>query len=141
MPAVIINLNFANLKEAEDLLDSLEPEIEVDLLALYREGGENITERASELAPKKTGFMASLIGFVVIARGVTIMGGADYTSYQEFGTRLITPKYFITTAIDEIMPEIDAQAEEIIGLYLEREANKINAIGYEPIDLLVSGIG
>lgn len=136
MPTVIMNLNPANLREAEELLDSLEPQIEVDLLVIYKRGGELIVERAETLAPKKTGFMASLIGFVVIPRGITIMGGADYTSFQEFGTRLIRAKYFITTAIEEIMPDIDEACEAAIVEYLTRESNKINSIVFDPTAFL-----
>jgi len=137
MPSVIMNLNPANLKEAEAFLAELEPQVEADLLIVYQRGGELIVERANVLAPKKTGFMASLIGFVVIPRGITITGGADYTSYQEFGTEKITAKYFISTAIEELLPQIDEECIAVVLNYVNEQSRELGSVVYDPTVFLV----
>ena len=53
-------------------------------------------------APRRTGYMAGQISFEMLsysAWSFRLIGRAQYTIYQEFGTRHIQPHLFMTTSV------------------------------------------
>jgi HK97 gp10 family phage protein len=63
-----------------------------------------LMQREAQLrAPKKTGYMADQIRFEVLPYpgwAFRLIGRAPYTIFQEFGTRYIRPRLFMTQALD-----------------------------------------
>lgn len=69
--------------------------------------GERVYQRAVDLAPKRTGALARSINLVAgpfPSRMVRIEAGGGavgYAQFQEFGTRSIRPRLFMTRAFNE----------------------------------------
>jgi HK97 gp10 family phage protein len=64
--------------------------------------GQEVMHRARQLAPVKTGRLMQSIYAQMIYRWVVKVGCyAPYAYFQEFGTRYIQPRYFLTRALEE----------------------------------------
>ena len=66
------------------------------------DAGNAFVVRAQSLAPVKTGTLRASIDYQVIGRTLTIIIGAPWGIFQEFGTRTIPPHPFIRPALNEI---------------------------------------
>jgi hypothetical protein len=66
------------------------------------QAGEAWLARSRALAPVKTGFLRSQEDYQVIGRTLTLIMGAPYDIFQEFGTRNIRPRPHIRPALLEM---------------------------------------
>lgn len=64
--------------------------------------GQAVVRRAQELAPVRTGRLIAGIYAQIIYKWVVKVGCmVPYALFQEFGTRYISPRYFLTRALAE----------------------------------------
>jgi HK97 gp10 family phage protein len=64
--------------------------------------GQEVMRRARQLAPLRTGRLMQSIYAQIIYKWVVKVGCyAPYAYFQEFGTRRIQPRYFLTRALEE----------------------------------------
>jgi HK97 gp10 family phage protein len=84
----------------------------------------DIVRRAKELCPVRTGrLMHSIYGHVNRDLVMKVGATAPYAIYQEFGTRYIEPRAFLTQAIMENMPRLAALMRQALELAI-KEASK-----------------
>jgi HK97 gp10 family phage protein len=78
--------------------------------------GQQIVVRARAYAPVRTGALRASI-YHTITRDLVLRVGAYvyYAIFQEFGTRYIAPRYFLTRAINECMPLLTFAMQEAIS--------------------------
>lgn len=66
------------------------------------ETGQEVMRRARQLAPVRTGRLMQSIYAQMIYKWVVKIGCyVPYAYFQEFGTRYIQPRYFLTRALEE----------------------------------------
>ena len=66
------------------------------------EAGAAVVARAQALAPVRTGFLRSQEDYQIIGRTLTIILGAPYDVFTEFGTRRMAPHPHIRPALQEM---------------------------------------
>jgi len=68
---------------------------------------QQVMFRARQLAPVRTGRLMQSIYAEVIYKWVVKVGCyVPYALFQEFGTRYISPRYFLTRALQESAPKL-----------------------------------
>ena len=99
-------------RKMEKLPDSLQKYLQQAL----QQTAQTIMMRARQLAPVKTGrLMQSIYVQMVAEYTFRITCYVPYALFQEFGTRYIAPRYFLTRALQESRSEFLS----IIGLNLQ----------------------
>ena len=85
---------------------------------------QDIVIRAKQLCPVRTGRLMHSI-YAHVSRDMVLKVGATapYAIYQEFGTRYIEPRAFLTQAIMENIPKLAMLMREALRLAIE-EASK-----------------
>ena len=85
---------------------------------------QDIVIRAKQLCPVRTGRLMHSI-YAHVSRDMILKVGATapYAIYQEFGTRYIEPRAFLTQAIMENIPKLAMLMREALRLAIE-EASK-----------------
>jgi HK97 gp10 family phage protein len=82
-------------------LDSAAAQLD-DLSAANRQAGAIVAAEAQGRAPRRTGTLAGSIRVADVGpRSAGVTAGVRYAGFQEFGTRYVTPKYFLTSALGE----------------------------------------
>jgi HK97 gp10 family phage protein len=78
--------------------------------------GRQIVMRARAYAPVRTGALRASI-YSIVTRDLVLHVGAYvyYAMFQEYGTRYIAPRYFLTRAIQENLPLLTFAMQEAIG--------------------------
>ena len=86
------------------VFNSLDDKIEQRLQLV----GELVSSDARKNAPKLTGTLRDSITFVVNERENSVIIGTpvEYAPYIELGTRYITPRFFLTRALNENLNKI-----------------------------------
>jgi HK97 gp10 family phage protein len=90
-------------EELASWLASLSDEVKEKTLNRMQDIVDNAVERARSEAPVRTGRLRASIGWDRIEEGYRIFAGAAYAAYQEFGTRFIPARLFMTHAWQTIM--------------------------------------
>jgi HK97 gp10 family phage protein len=86
--------------------------------------GQEVVRRARQLAPVRTGRLLQSIYAQMIYTWVVKVGCyVPYALFQEFGTRYISPRYFLTRAL----AETQTQFLTIIAVALQRAAEQASA--------------
>jgi HK97 gp10 family phage protein len=86
--------------------------------------GQAVVRRAQELAPVRTGrLMAGIYAQIIYKWVVKVACIVPYAWFQEFGTRYISPRYFLTRALTENFPVFMS----IVKAALERAAEEASA--------------
>jgi HK97 gp10 family phage protein len=86
--------------------------------------GQMVVRRAQELAPVRTGRLISGIYAQIIYKWVVkVACMVPYALFQEFGTRYISPRYFLTRALAENASNFMF----IVSVALERAAEEAGA--------------
>jgi HK97 gp10 family phage protein len=86
--------------------------------------GQAVVRRAQELAPVRTGRLMAGIYAQIIYKWVVKVGCmVPYALFQEFGTRYISPRYFLTRALVENASNFMF----IVSAALERAAEEAGA--------------
>lgn len=86
--------------------------------------GQEVMRRARQLAPVRTGRLMQSIYVQMIYKWVVKVGCyVPYAFFQEFGTRYIPPRYFLTRAL----AESQMQFLMIIAVALQRAAEEASA--------------
>jgi HK97 gp10 family phage protein len=83
--------------------------------------GQEVMRRARQLAPVRTGRLMQSIYAQMIYKWVVKVGCyVPYAFFQEFGTRYISPRYFLTRALEESR----MQFLTIVAVALQRAAEE-----------------
>jgi len=107
MVDIIINCREdLNMKRVADLMNQAPDELKTRILQIFREEGAIIRDDAKANAPVKTGKLRDLIMMRETPTGVEVVEAAPYAVYQEFGTKFIQPRHFLTTAFKLRHPAI-----------------------------------
>jgi len=85
----------------------------------------DIVIRAKQLCPVRTGrLMHSIYAHVSREMILKVGATAPYAIYQEFGTRYIEPRAFLTQAILENMPRLAALMHQALDMAIEEAARR-----------------
>jgi len=78
--------------------------------------GRQMVTRARAYAPVRTGALRASI-YETVTRDLQLRVGAYvyYAIFQEYGTRYITPRYFLTRAVQECMPLLSFAMQEAVS--------------------------
>lgn len=77
-----------------------------DLTDANRAAGEMVRNEAAGRAPRKTGALAASLRVEAGPQRALITAGVRYAGFQEYGTRYVSPKYYLQGAL------ADADVEE-----------------------------
>lgn len=84
-----------------------------------------IAIRSIELAPKRSGFLASKIKARKISQlGAVLEAGAPYSGFVEFGTRKMAAQPFLRPAIDEKAHEMLQEEKKIYDAEIARRIRR-----------------
>jgi hypothetical protein len=101
--SVTIKVQVKGVEELANLLQEKLPSALDEYVSNSMQGVGILMQYDAQLrAPKKTGYMASQITFEMLPYhqwAFRLIGRAPYTLYQEFGTRYIAPRMFMTQAL------------------------------------------
>jgi HK97 gp10 family phage protein len=76
-----------------------------------------IRNEAKDLARVDTGYMRDHIGYYTIGKptkSAVIESTAFYSQFQEYGTRYISPNYFMRGALEKVLPRCPEYVAEAI---------------------------
>jgi HK97 gp10 family phage protein len=109
-----VEINVQGADELESWLESLPDNIEEKVREKMQEIVDDATEQARSEAPVRTGRLRSSIGWMWrLEEGFTIFAEAPYAAYQEFGTRYIRAKLFMTRAYLTIIERWEELVEKV----------------------------
>jgi phage gpG-like protein len=72
-----------------------------DLTAANEQAAAIVKADAAGRAPRRTGALAGSLTVTAGPDRAEISAGVAYAGYMEYGTRYVTPKYFLTGALGE----------------------------------------
>lgn len=122
MTDIKVNVKYDNnFYKLQEIIDNAAEELKKRILQKLDRGAYEITADAKALAPKKTGALINSITHIVTVNGVKIYVGVPYAGYQEFGTKFIDGKFYLTTAFSINLPMIEAEISATIINYFEGE--------------------
>ena len=105
--SVEARLEVAGVEELKAKLEKVDSSLKRKINDKLAEIGNLIRERASQLAPVKTGRLRASIYSQISDWTLTVGAKAPYARYLEFGTRWIRPRHFLLRAIEENQAKID----------------------------------
>ena len=109
-----MQINVDGDEELERWLESLPEKLEEKVRDKMQDIVENAVEDARSKAPVRTGRLRASIGWMWrLEEGFTIFAEAPYAVYQEFGTRYIQAKLFMTKAWQVIMERWEELIEKV----------------------------
>ena len=82
--------------------------------------GEMAEQKAKTYAPVRTGVLRESIRFIRRGFEVLLSSRVFYAVFQEFGTRFIAPRLFMTRALEEIRPLIAVVFRDKIEAWLQK---------------------
>jgi len=106
-------------EEIEDLFRKSEAQLSFEIQEIIEEYAELMVEMAKSLCPVRTGFLISSIYAEIAEDGVDILAWAPYWGYQEFGTRYIEGKYFLTQSVETYEGAMYAEIDRVVQEYFE----------------------
>lgn len=106
MPAIEFGMNVEGIEELQRAFDNLPELMHRNVEYALDRVGEDIHMDAFRMCPVKTGYMRSTIYHKVEHWILTVGVRAPYASFQEFGTRYIQPRYFLTEAFHLNFPNL-----------------------------------
>jgi HK97 gp10 family phage protein len=95
----------------EKLFRQLDALAEMNGLEAAYEAAIVIAQKASELAPRDTGYLADNIHAEMTPEGGVVISEAPYTEHVEFGTSRMAAQPFLRPAMDEYQAEINKAAK------------------------------
>jgi len=109
-----VEISVQGADELESWLETLPDNLEEKVRDKMQEIVEDATEQARSEAPVRTGRLRSSIGWMWrLEEGYKIFAEAPYAVYQEFGTRYIQAKLFMTRAWEKIMERWEELMEKV----------------------------
>jgi len=109
-----VEINVEGADELKSWLESLPDNIQEKVRDKMQEIVDDATEQARSEAPVRTGRLRSSIGWMWrLEEGYKIFAEAPYVVYQEFGTRYIQAKLFMTRAWQVIMERWEELMEKV----------------------------
>jgi HK97 gp10 family phage protein len=120
LKAFCLSLDFTIKIDVEDFCASIE---KVDKATqdyvqdALMQAAQAIAARARQLAPVRTGqLMQSIYAIGAGQWAIKVGAYASYALFQEFGTHHLQPRYFLTHALQESLPQLLS----LIGLAVQR---------------------
>ena len=103
----------------EDLFMKSEEQLQAEIQEIIEEYADLMVEMAKSLCPVKTGFLQDSIYAEMAEDGVNILAWAPYWGFQEFGTKYIVGKYFLTQAVETYEEAMYAEIDCVVAEYFE----------------------
>jgi len=103
--SVQFRLELSGVEDFAEKMRSLDTTMQDCVQDALNETAQQVMRRARELAPIRTGRLVSSIYAQIIYKWVVKVACiVPYAWFQEFGTRYISPRYFLTRALTENFP-------------------------------------
>lgn len=104
-----------NDQDFRDRLEKLDQTLQDSVQDALMQAANAIVLRARQLVPVRTGYLQSTIyGLVAGMWSVQVGAFASYAAFQELGTSCIQPRYFLSRALQEILPQLPSYISEAI---------------------------
>ena len=117
--SIIIHIKPTNMGALRRMLMNASPELKMRIKNVLMLGAVNIAKNARANAPVKTGDLQKNIVAEPTIDGAKVTLGIFYGPYQEFGTKYIKPKLFLTNAFNAEKPVIRSDILAAIRRYFE----------------------
>ena len=104
-----------DVSEAEAFLADFAPELDAVLEEEIPAFMDEAVELARADAPVKTGFLRATVFWECVGDEWHLIAGAGYAVYQEFGTRWIRAKLFLTHAWEMVQASLDSFVDKVLG--------------------------
>jgi HK97 gp10 family phage protein len=112
-----------NDQDFRDRLEKVDQAIQDAVQDALVQAANAILLRARQLAPVRTGaLMQSIYAIGAGAWSVKVGAYESYAAFQEFGTSHIQPRFFLTRALQEVLPQLPAYISEAIQRSVEEVA-------------------
>ena len=113
---VKIEVDVSEVEAFAEALRQMPEQLRERFAGVLGEIGQQIVVRARAYAPVRTGALRASI-YQTVTRDLVLCVGAYvyYAIFQEFGTRYIAPRYFLTRAIQENLPLLAFAMQEAIS--------------------------
>ncbi|MEM1551328.1 MAG: HK97 gp10 family phage protein [Candidatus Bathyarchaeia archaeon] len=113
---VKLQIDMKELEEFRKALDEMPSELKKRFYEVMGDIAKQIVVRARAYAPVRTGALRASI-YAVVTQDLIMRVGAYvyYAIFQEYGTRYIAPRYFLTRAIQENLPLLNFAIQEAIS--------------------------
>lgn len=117
-----INVDASSLENIANGLESLTSNFPNAVGAALMKVGASILEAAETLVPVRTGYLKSTLALTQISNfQIQLQATAGYALFVEFGTRRMSARLFLTTAIKEhgedFSSEIQTQVLNLVDEY------------------------
>jgi HK97 gp10 family phage protein len=109
-----------NDQDFRDRIEKVDQAIQDAVQNALVQAANAIVLRARQLVPVRTGYLQSTIfGLAAGAWSVQVGAFASYAVFQELGTSRIQPRYFLTRALQEILPQLPSYISEAMQRSVE----------------------
>lgn len=117
-----VQIDIEGLEAVQTMFKRLPEVLERRIHQKMREIVQEGVVRARDLAPERTGYLRSMIGSTELGNmQFQLVGLAPYTYYQEYGTRFISPRLFMTAAFQWIVYSLGQISDETTKAILEAD--------------------
>jgi HK97 gp10 family phage protein len=100
--SVEFTVEVVGVEDFEGRMRRLDEAVQDDVQDALGQVAQRVVLRARELAPVRTGRLMQSIYAQIIAKWLVKVGClVPYALFQEFGTRYVSPRYFLTRALAE----------------------------------------
>jgi HK97 gp10 family phage protein len=113
---VQISVDLSNVQNFIQKLKEMPDEVQKKLTDVLSDVGRQTVIKARAYAPVRTGALRASI-YATTTRNLELRIGAYvyYALFQEYGTRYIAPRYFLTRAVQENLPLLRTRMLEAIA--------------------------
>jgi len=112
----LIDVDTRSFERFAEALKQMPDELKQKFNEALGEAGRQIITRARAYAPVRTGALRASIHETVTHELILIVGAyIHYAVFQEFGTRYIKPRLFMTRAVQEVLPMLASSLGEAVN--------------------------
>jgi hypothetical protein len=112
--SVELEIHVQGLDDLQRKLESLGPALQNHVHEGLVEGGVSLENTGKSFAPRRSGYLESTVFARVIGWILRFGATALYTHFQEFGTRFIMPRRFLSRALEYCMPDLLRRLNEAV---------------------------
>jgi len=116
---LFVSFPMEDAAEIEDLFRKSEDQLAFEIHEIIIRYAELMVTLARTLCPFLTGRLSFSIYYEITEDGIDILCGTSYWGYQEFGTRYIEGKHFISQAVVTYEQEMYAEIDRVVAEYFE----------------------
>ena len=111
-----ISVDMTSLDQAGEMLESIASTLLDTVGDSMDQLGQDILDMSEQIVPVRTGYLKSCLGYDQPSSLEIIMKDtAPYAAYVEWGTSKMAPRYYLTDAINEYLPDFVQQLADAIA--------------------------